>query len=581
MIRKKLMASVMALSMLLQPFSAGAVDLGDAFKSLLGPETGVAVNAPGRYQSSARTGFSAGGLDVRVPRRNAPPILFTASTPKISAGCNGISAHFGGFSFISGEEFVKLLKDIASGAALGFVSALVMKTLCPPCEAIVQELKAAAQLAARLARDSCAIGYKAGLDFKAGLMGPSNDSSTAVAAEGGASSNLFKDAQDGFNTLGSNMQKVADAIRSARTSFESTGGLEGGSGGNTGSSSNQALQCAAPGLFGNQTWRRLAAMDSSTDEASAKENYKRKLMLMNITGALMTLSSSQEVKCDLGSGKTWVATKEETNKFCPPQLESTKLVGFFMCGSPTNFASSSSAYKVSERVSQYCLSFFPPTTNDATSQVWTCDGADSQVAEKDCPYLKLTDPSTVFEGTGFLLETNRLLREAVSRVRNNQSLNGGDGDTVGKDIIRLINTAPFPLYQAINAAAVYPAATEDLLDSMSILIAEQFAYAYFDEVTRVNGRATGTMCITEQEVTSLMSFTEKLRAVNYERKTQMAQSLVIQQTLHEQIRTINQAIQKQVLSSQMLSNSQAATALNSAVSRSLSSSGTTSGSNNP
>ncbi|MCC5609592.1 conjugal transfer protein TraH [Nostoc sp. CHAB 5834] len=581
MIRKKLMASVMALSMLLQPFSAGAVDLNDAFKSLLGPETGVAVNAPGRYQSSARSGFSGGGLDVRVPRRNAPPILFTASTPKVSAGCNGISAHFGGFSFISGEEFVKLLKDIASGAALGFVSALVMKTLCPPCEAIVQELKAAAQLAARLARDSCSIGYKAGLDFKAGLLGPSNDASTALAAEGGASSNLFKDAQDGYNALGSNMQKVADTIRSARTSFESAVGSTGGSGGNSGAGSNQALQCAAAGLFGNQTWRRMAALDNSTDEASAQENYKRKLMLMNVTGALMTLSSNQEVKCDLGEGKTWVATKEETNKFCPPQLESTKLVGFFMCGSPSNFKNSSAEYQISDRVSKYCGGFFPPTESDATSQVWTCDGADRQLAEKDCPYLKLGDASEIFKGSGFLLETNRLLREAVKRVRNNEALNGGSGDAVGTEIVKLINTAPFPLYQAINAAAVYPAATEDLLDSMSILIAEQFAYAYFDEVTRVNGRATGTMCISEYEVTSLMSFTEKLRSINYERKTQMAQSLVIQQTLHEQIRTINQAIQKQVLSSQMLSNSQAASALNSAVSRSLSSSGTTSGANNP
>jgi len=181
MLLKKILCLVLAVTTAIAPLSANAVDLGKAFDNLIGPGVGVTVNQPGRYQSGARNSFSGGGVEVRVPRATNVPQLFSISPPRIEAGCNGISAHFGGFSFISGKEFEALLKQIASGAALGFVTSLVMKTLCPPCEAIVQELKTAAQFAANLAKNSCQFGAKLGREFLAGLgTSPSSEDKCAL-----------------------------------------------------------------------------------------------------------------------------------------------------------------------------------------------------------------------------------------------------------------------------------------------------------------------------------------------------------------------------------------------------------------
>lgn len=577
MLLRKLICLVLAVTTATAPLSASAVDLGAAFDNLIGPGVGVSVNQPGRYQSGARNSFSGGGVEVRVPRSANVPQLFSISPPRIEAGCNGISAHFGGFSFISGREFEALLKQIASGAALGFVTSLVMKTLCPPCEAIVQELKTAAQYAANLAKNSCEFGQKMGRDFLAGLgTSPSGEDKCAMTV---SNNNGSQDALFSFSNLCSSLTGVSETLHKWNTDMGAYG-----PGGGSDAQKKATLEATKCELGeGNRTYSRLSTFDKAGMWGSegTSEAYDRKVILMNLMGADMAWTSAHKTGCQLGDGQdvTYLDDKEKKEMFCPPPLSADRMVGYYMCGSPQSLADLAKV-SASSSVYRYCANIFTPNTDDTGNKAWKCtserQGDDGNTG---CDVLKLDSIDKVFRGKGFLVSVNELLREAVARVRNNESLSaditrsvGGTSTTYrGRNIIGLIQTAPYPLYQAINAAAVYPSATEDLIDNLSVLVAEQFAYAQFDEVIRVTGRSsTATaVCISRPQADKLMEFIEKLRSINYERRKMMAANFQMQQAITEQIRQVNLAIQRQVMTEDMLATGRVANAMNQAVSQSI------------
>lgn len=570
MLLKKLLCLVLAVTTAIAPLSANAVDLGKAFDNLIGPGVGVTVNQPGRYQSGARNSFSGGGVDVRVPRATNVPQLFSISPPRIEAGCNGISAHFGGFSFISGKEFEALLKQIASGAALGFVTSLVMKTLCPPCEAIVQELKTAAQYAANLAKNSCQFGAKLGREFLAGLgTSPSSEDKCALTV---SNNNGSQDALFSFSSLCNSLEGVSETLHDWNSKLGANGDDP---------QKKKAVQEATKCEMGegNRTWTRLSTFDKAGMWGSegSSEAFDRKIILMNLMGADMAWTSAHKTGCQLGDGQdvTFMDAKELKEMFCPPPLSADQMVGYYMCGSPQSLKDLSSL-SAGSSIFRYCANIFTNSATDTGNKAWKCTserpGDDGNTG---CDILRLDDIDKVFKGKGFLVAVNELLREAVARVRNNESLSAdiSRGSTTfrGRNIIALIQTAPYPLYQAINAAAVYPSATEDLIDNLSVLVAEQFAYAQFDEVIRITGRSsTATaVCISKPQADKMLEFIEKLRSINYERRKLLAANFQMQQAITEQIRQVNLAIQRQVMTEDMLATGRVANALNKAVSQNI------------
>lgn len=560
---QRVTAAALALALFAQPFTAGAIDLDSAFTGLM-PGGAVAVNAPGRYSSAARTGLSVGGVDIRVPRGENAPALFSVTPPRVTAGCSGISAHFGGFSFISGQEFVNLLKQIASGAALGFVSSLVMKQLCPQCEAVVQEMKSAAQAASRLAKDSCEIGQNWAKDMKLGLTTEGNTSETCatlVADAGGASDPLMA-----FSTTCKGLEAAKNAIRDFGTPTTRADGTPMTA---ADREATQALiDCTQNN--GNATWGKLSALDGAGKlQGIGTESNLRKLILTNLMGADMTFkSNSAEVGCETGDGTVWVASESSPSNFCAPPLDTATLTGIFLCGAPDaggNFAGATSS-----RVRSYCASFFPKTASGTLGEVWTCKKSPVLGAANDfseCNYLDRVPVGEVFQGTGFLTQVNNILREGVKRVRNGQSmLTDSPSDQIsGQQVLQLINAAPFPLYQAINAAAVYPAAADDLVDSMSLLVAEQFTYAMLDEILKVQGRSSTGVCITQPQAAKLLDFIASLRSASNDRRSLIAQNFTVQQMLVEQIRQVNLAIQKQVMSQDLLATGRLGQTLNNAI----------------
>jgi len=577
MLRQKILCAVLVLATALTPLSASAVDLGSAFTNLLGPGSAAQANAPGRYQSGARTGFTAGGIDVRVPRQPSPPALFSITPPSFETGCNGISAHFGGFSFISGAEFEALLKQIASGAATGFVTSLLLKTLCPACEAVVQELKTAAQMASRLARDSCQIGRNMADQFAKGL-GYDNDK-THTCALTASRGNASTDALSAFDSLCSSLGSIHSSLKDFNKSMAKMA-----NGSPASPEANQIANavsndCATSS--GNLTWSQLSALDAGGTVATDDDAYFRKLLLINIMGAdLRHGSDSEPAKCQLADSTRQTGNAEESQKFfCPPPIDAKRLVGLFMCGNPDDVEALRKTGQNSATM-RYCADVYSraPASGSTTvgapanvsTQGWVC-GTGSAADRARCLDLRLAPISQVVKGTGMLFRVNELLRSGVSRVRNNQPMHTVIDGVDGKNIIALMQTAPYPLYQAINAAAVYPSASEDLIDTISVLVAEQFAYALFDEILKVNGRfsSSGGYCISRPQADQMLNFIGNLRAFNSSRRAQIAQNFAVQEGLTEQIRQINVAIQRQVITGDMLASGKMAETFNKAVNRSI------------
>lgn len=539
---KKILSVLLALVMAVQPFSAQAVDLSQAFTDLVGPGAAATASGPGRFSSASRTGVTLGGFEMRSPRASVPTLL-NASAPKITAGCNGISAHFGGFSFISGSEFTDLMKNIASGAAMGFVASLVMKSLCPMCEAVVQELKSAAQAAARLAKDSCALGEQFARSYFSGedTTGAGIQNCEKVVAESGTSPDTLSAGGDlckNLRAASKSLNEWADSVGADKSEVNACNGI------------------------GNKTWAQLGSLEFSQSDT---ESYKRKLMLINLMGAELAVKDGATVSCALADGSTLTAggaaagggstPAGDQSRFCPPMLTDRDLTGMFMCGAP----GAPLPHGTSDRVATYCNTFAVGSAGGAAGKsiaMWACN------EPKDCDQLVKVDATEAVVGKGLLLQISELLGEAVKRVREGTQ---GFDDPRGKQILALVNAVPVPLYQAINAAAVYPAAGADIIDSMSVVIAEQFSHALLNEVLREAGRGGAGMCISRAQANEIVDFLGSLRSRSASNLELIGQQFALQQGLSEQIRSINTAIARQVLSQDMLASGQVTEALNRAI----------------
>ena len=83
---------------------------------------------PGVWQGQA-AGYAYGGsLYARTQVKNVQ--LISMTLPDINAGCGGIDAYLGSFSFINGEQLQRFVKQIMSNAA-GYFFDLALQTTVP------------------------------------------------------------------------------------------------------------------------------------------------------------------------------------------------------------------------------------------------------------------------------------------------------------------------------------------------------------------------------------------------------------------------------------------------------------------
>lgn len=508
----------------------------------------VSANGPGYFNSEARGVFLLGGAQVRFPTRLSPA-LASVNPPYIYAGCGGISAYFGGFSMISGSEIKQLIKEIAQNST-GLVSMLAIKELCPQCADVISEMQAIAQKAADLSINSCGMS-KWLIQKGAGLFGKtvnfSDDEQSTLAATDasmGKSSGYLSDVYNGVNDV----DKVLSNMNNDITDAEKSAGV------NPNSQAGTTTLCANQGEC-NTVWALLGQSDlgGSTDVEAIWD----KTLLMNLMGTKVT--------CPRGSSCPNISSAGF--KIYPARLGFSGAPGkagsmynvyrLFLCGVDWQHAGATpSAQQV---VTYYCADAKAKSAGGAsagflTIPVWQCGNPDLW----SNPGTRCTDiiseplsRSVLGDGTpnnnaidGYLPYVANILDRGVQEVINNQPLDN--------QVIALLQIVPAPLYQAINAAAVFPAAAQQLVMSMSIYTADLLVDDQIRHIARTAGRLRDSSQIPQQQIQQLYQFLGAMIVQAKQNDKSFISSIDIQQALMQQIREVNAAVAQETVSQGLL-----------------------------
>jgi len=209
-------------------------------------------NEPTIYQSQRRLGVDLGSFRLRAPMSRVN--VMNISPPGYRAGCGGLDLYGGSFTFINGEQFRQILRQIGANA-LGYAFKLALSTMCEKCDSILTGLQQKIDELNRMQMDSCR--------WAQGLVNSTADALPFQVSEKYKSeetvAGVFEDSFQGVISL-----------------FEDPGmELSGGDG--TGADPNNKN-------VGNYTINALNAANISTKLTFAAGNLTHNELLMNIAG---------------------------------------------------------------------------------------------------------------------------------------------------------------------------------------------------------------------------------------------------------------------------------------------------------
>lgn len=112
----------------------------------------VNTTTPGAYESQRRGVLAGGSVYVRNKVVNTQ--IASLAPPSWKGGCGGIDFFGGSFSFINADQFVQLLRSVASNA-LGYAFQLALSSTCGECMATIGKLQDIIQKLNQYAGNSC------------------------------------------------------------------------------------------------------------------------------------------------------------------------------------------------------------------------------------------------------------------------------------------------------------------------------------------------------------------------------------------------------------------------------------------
>ena len=154
-LRTRFTAGFVAVALTCGSVSAYADWIGDFYTSA---GAGVNTTAPQAIASQSAVGYSGGGLSWRVPNKNFQPISITP--PSLKAGCGGIDAYLGGFSFPNKAAFVQALRNFGQ-AAVGYFFELALRTMAPEIAVTLDVINDLATRVNQFSMNSCRAAKKA------------------------------------------------------------------------------------------------------------------------------------------------------------------------------------------------------------------------------------------------------------------------------------------------------------------------------------------------------------------------------------------------------------------------------------
>lgn len=143
MSKNKIKLAALAISVTLATMSVPLANAG-GLQSKMDAVFGDMVNVsnPGVFETQRRGVLSGGSVYVRSPMVNTE--LVNLQIPSVKAGCGGIDIFGGSFSFINADQFVQLLRSVASNAK-GYAFNIALDIACSDCMAWINALQAKIQ----------------------------------------------------------------------------------------------------------------------------------------------------------------------------------------------------------------------------------------------------------------------------------------------------------------------------------------------------------------------------------------------------------------------------------------------------
>ena len=118
-------------------------------------------------------GGTLGSMNVRTPIKNWTIVSFTP--PNFKAGCGGIDAHFGSFSFISTDNIKELMRSIISNA-MGYAIQLALENVCKSCSDVLGKFQSITTDINSKAINTCQMS-SAAIDWVRGKKNPTDQQS--------------------------------------------------------------------------------------------------------------------------------------------------------------------------------------------------------------------------------------------------------------------------------------------------------------------------------------------------------------------------------------------------------------------
>lgn len=196
-------SSVFATALALGCALPAYADIGSQMETMFNSLSNTTM--PGAYETTARGVLTGGGVTVR--NEIAGLSLGSIKFPTISAGCGGIDIFGGSFSFISADQLVEFMKNIASNA-VGYAFQMALENACPQCKAIISDFQALSQAINSMNINSC----EAAEGIVTTLMG--NESATGKK--------LNRMGQNLSTSFGNLVDDISAAYYGTQTSGEST-----------------------------------------------------------------------------------------------------------------------------------------------------------------------------------------------------------------------------------------------------------------------------------------------------------------------------------------------------------------------
>lgn len=371
-----------------------------AMSKILKETMGTGTDAKA-FKGATRGYVTGGNVSMRVPIWDHKVISF--QPPSITAGCNGIDAFGGSFSFINADELVQLFRNIAANS-VGLLFMLALETVSNEIGVNLKSFQNIIRDINNLVSDSCnaakaVVSLADSALVNAGYKSEMNASLQAAA----------KDYGDHYDTLMNDLGKAATTLLG-----------------------NEPTKTEEEGLYGNVVWQAMKAnstfgfTDIGSELVDGGNPDHMKELIMSITGSIIAEQRQKDP-----NGKTVTQSNNSKNNLTYSQPMDTL---------------------------QHTISFedfikgFDPATKKGLF-TWKCDNQEKCIKPAK-------DTSTKFEGYSALLYKALCNADLKSECQTNSAIgklatnNDDSGNALSSDEQSAIMSLPSSFRARITRLAI-------------------------------------------------------------------------------------------------------------------------------